>query len=48
MVSLYWSIFLFNLRVQQCYNNINLLPFSNQERKEICIQRVIKQERSRK
>ena len=38
-MSLYWSIFLFNLRVSHCVSNFpfSLIPFSVEQKTEFCI-----------
>ena len=46
-LALYWSIFLFNLRIHNCINNFpyTFLPFTYDEKKEICIAKVLREER---
>lgn len=47
MIPLYYSILLFNLKVHSCINNFpfTLMEFTYEERKEICIVKVLDKER---
>ena len=38
-------LWLFQLRVNNCLNSLNLIPFSPEQKMEICIERILKEER---
>jgi hypothetical protein len=46
-MSAYWTIMLFNLQVSNCVANFpfTLFPFTNEEKKELCIEIVLDAER---
>jgi hypothetical protein len=47
-MSLYWSILLFNLKLSSCVSNFpfQLVPFSIEEKREICIAWILEKERN--
>jgi len=40
-IILFW---IFQLKISNCFNNINLVPFSNEERINLCIDRILREE----
>jgi len=38
-------LWLFKLKVHNCLNSINLIPYTEEQKMEICIERILKEER---